>query len=113
MLPIEHQFWWHLSVYMPTRNKLNCIIISSSNVQTYQERLHDPAQHVLVRLKRQELIVPVASVVEHPTAGVQELPEVGSLRHLCAKSYLTTALAQLFPDHFQFLLLVMAQKKTC
>lgn len=58
----------------------------------------------MVRLERQKLVVPVARVVEHPTTVVQELPEVGRLRHLRAKSYLTTALAQLFPDHFKLLL---------
>jgi len=66
------------------------------------ERLHDPAGSV--RLEGKELAVPVARVVEHPTPGVEELPEVGNLGHLRPEPDLAAGLAELLPDHFKLLL---------
>lgn len=70
---------------------------------THMQGLHDSAQPVLVGLERQKLVVAVARVVEHPTAGVEELPQVRRLRHLRAEPDLAAGLPQLLPDHFQLL----------
>lgn len=86
--------------------------IDLGSLETYMERLHDPAGFVVVRLERQILWAPVARVVEHPTPFGEELPEFGRLGHLRPKPYLSAGLAELLPDHLQLLLTVVAKHNT-